>query len=384
MSRVFRFASFFAHSVGRRCSGTRPITIDAECHAPPATGVTHLDCGRLRKVGDTRRQRFSVARRQMARLRFSSRKWKHAAGVPRPSNGTIMNTSLLQRARRTVLAANSRWLLYTVTPDTGGAGARRRKRWSCEAADAVPAAGAAAAPANRNRVGLVDLRTGASSVLDDIQSYQMNSSGSYVALRRYGVPAKRGADVIVRDLDAGTELTLGNVAESAWNDDGSLLAIAIDADGGAGNGVQVLETRPDRIDSVARRGRHAVFSGIQWRPRRAMISLAMRSRTTTATFIDTSYTVLAWRGLASSIAQQIYDFAADKSFPTTAFASRATGRHSGRKTAARSSSASHRVSRSRVPPIAARPASCLRRVCRCGTGRTFANITSRKSRRIRC
>ena len=95
-----------------------------------------------------------------------------------------------------------------------GAAAPRRTGWPRR-----HGCGRGAATPNRNKVVAVDLRSGRSSTFDDVQSYSLSSDGSHIALRRYGTPGRRGADIIVRDLDAGTELTFGNVSEFGWSDD---------------------------------------------------------------------------------------------------------------------------------------------------------------------
>ena len=124
-------------------------------------------------------------------------------------------------------SGNGRWLIYTVLPDTGGAagrGARGGRGGGGGAAAAQPMA-------NHNKAGIIDLRSGAATTLDDMQSYTLSNDGSHVAFRRYASPGRHSTDAIVRDLDAGTELTLGNVSDLAWNDDGDLLAMVIDVDG---------------------------------------------------------------------------------------------------------------------------------------------------------
>ncbi|MEP6494422.1 MAG: prolyl oligopeptidase family serine peptidase [bacterium] len=204
--------------------------------------------------------------------------------------------------------SNGRWLLYTITPDTagGGRGGGRAGRGGGGGA----AAGNAAGP-NRNKVGLVDLRSGATTTLDDVQSFSLNSTGSHVALRRYGTPGKRGADIIVRDLDAGTELTLGNIAESSWSEDGSQLAMIVDVDGKTGNGVQILNPQTGALRSLDASDQH--YTALQWRAHSDDLA-AMRSRMDSA-FIDTSYTILAWKGVSSRAAKQSYDFSSDAAFP---------------------------------------------------------------------
>ena len=216
-------------------------------------------------------------------------------------------------AERTVRSAsnpqfsnNGRWLLYTVSPDTAGrAGGGRGGRGGGGAGAAGGNAG------SRNKVGIVDLRSGNASTVDDIQSFTLSGDGSHVAFRRYGTPGKRGADLIVRNLDAGTDLTFGNVAELAWSDDGSQLALAIDVDGKTGNGVQLLNVQSGAIRSLD--AGDVLYTGLAWRAKSDDLA-AMKSRVDSA-FNDTSYVVLAWRGLAGKLSKQAYDFTTDNTFP---------------------------------------------------------------------
>jgi dipeptidyl aminopeptidase/acylaminoacyl peptidase len=184
---------------------------------------------------------------------------------------------------------NGHWLLYTITPDTAGGGGRGGR-------GGRGAAGTAPAPAtaNRNKVGAVDLRTGVTTTFEDVQSYSLASDGAHVAMRRYPAAGRRGADVIVRDLDGATELAFGNVAESAWSDDGSMLALAIDVDGKTGNGVQLLNVRTGAMRSLD--ASDALYAGLQWRAHSDDLA-AMRGRVDSA-FVDTSYAVIAWQRLS--------------------------------------------------------------------------------------
>lgn len=201
--------------------------------------------------------------------------------------------------------ANSRWLLYTIVPDTAGASGRggRGGRGGAQPSGA--------ATANRNKVGIVDLRSGTTTIVDDVQSYALSSDGSRVALRRYAAPGRRGADVIVRDLTSGADLTFGNVAEQKWSDDGALLAMAIDVEGRTGNGIQLLDVKTGTIRSLD--AGDNLYTGIEWREHSHDLAV-YRSRTDSA-FADTSYAVIAWRGLGANPTKAVYDFSADASFP---------------------------------------------------------------------
>jgi dipeptidyl aminopeptidase/acylaminoacyl peptidase len=221
--------------------------------------------------------------------------------VPRGSNPTF--------------SANSRWLLYTINPDTGGAVGRGAGggRGGRGGGGGGAASTAPSATANRNRFGLVDLSSGAVTTLEDVQSYALNKRGSHVALRRYntsGGPATRGGDLVIRDLDQGTSISLGNVAEYAWSDDGNTLAMLIDVDGKTGNGIQVW-TASGALKSLD--AADALYSSLAWRKDSDDLA-ALRSRADSA-FLDTSYSVVAVHGVGSRAAKQVYDFAADNTFP---------------------------------------------------------------------
>jgi dienelactone hydrolase len=206
-------------------------------------------------------------------------------------------------------SGNGHWMIYTILPDTAGGGAAGRGGRGARGGAGGPAA--AQPMASHNKAGIIDLRSGATTTLDDIQSYTLSNDGTHVVFRRYASPGRHSTDAIVRDLDAGTELTLGNVADLAWNDDGDLLAMVIDVEGRAGNGVQLLDTRTGAIRSLDAGDNH--YTGLQWRPRSSDLA-ALRSRTDSA-FADTSYAVIAWRGLPAQSARQTYDFSADNGFP---------------------------------------------------------------------
>ena len=210
-----------------------------------------------------------------------------------------MTEQIVRSATTPQFTSNSRWLLFTETPDTAGGGRGGRGGRGSVGGGA------------RNKVGVIDLRTGAQITFDDVSSFILSSDGSHVALRRSPLPGKRGSDVIVRDLDAGAELTFGKVAEIAWSDDGKLLAMVVDVDGHTGNGVQVLDTRTGSVRSLDA-GDHE-YTGLAWRNHSDDLA-ALRSRTDSA-FADTSYVVLAWRGVAARAARETYDFSNDGSFP---------------------------------------------------------------------
>ena len=116
-------------------------------------------------------------------------------------------------------------------------------------------------------VKLVNLETGEAT--DYPKSRQFAFSGDSAlafAVHRYGPDdagrdKPKGATLIVRDLDPGTELALGNVGEFAFDKAGRLLAWTIDADEQLGNGVHVRDLKTGSIRTLA--SARAVFERLR-------------------------------------------------------------------------------------------------------------------------
>jgi dipeptidyl aminopeptidase/acylaminoacyl peptidase len=213
-----------------------------------------------------------------------------------------------------VFSANGRWLLFTVTPDTAG-GRGGGGRGGRGGAQGRGAGASSASEFARNKVGIVDLKSGTTTILPDIASFAISKNGTHVALRRYAATdAKgRGADLVVRTLEQGTDITFGSVADFAWSDDGALLAMAVDVDGKTGNGVQLLNVTTGVLRELD--SGDQLYGAVAWRKHSDDLAV-LRSRADSA-FADTSYAVIAWRGLVSAHStKSVYDFAADGAFPT--------------------------------------------------------------------
>lgn len=147
----------------------------------------------------------------------------------------------------------------------------------------------------RDKLGLLDLETGEQTTRDEVQSFSFSPDGRFLALRRYKPEEKEseGVDVIVRDLTDGTEMLFGNVSEMAWQDEGTLLALATDADDQVGNGVTLYDPVTGRIRSLDTE--EAVYRELTWRDESDDL-VVLRTRVDEA-FEDTAHVVLAWKGL---------------------------------------------------------------------------------------
>jgi dipeptidyl aminopeptidase/acylaminoacyl peptidase len=117
----------------------------------------------------------------------------------------------------------------------------------------------------RGKVGLLDLSTGAVTTLDDLASVAFSGDGRYVAMKGYAAKDQKhkGTDLVVRDLAAGVNTTLGNVAEFEWMDTGALLAFTIDAETKAGNGLKTYDPVTGVLKTLE--SDTSTYKGLTWR-----------------------------------------------------------------------------------------------------------------------
>ena len=163
----------------------------------------------------------------------------------------------------TAFSDDSAWAALTVSPTRREAQANTRARRP-----------------NQTSVTIVNLATGDKVNVPKIRRFAFSGElGGWIALHRYGpepaagaAPAAaaaggrgggrggagagadaprdtrpRGTDLILRELKTGTELSIGNVSEFAFNKSGRYLALVIDAADQIGNGIQIRDMQTGAI-----------------------------------------------------------------------------------------------------------------------------------------
>ena len=152
----------------------------------------------------------------------------------------------------------------------------------------------------RDKLGLVRLDPSVAKpepvVVPDVARFAFAPAAPYLAMLRYTPEGSKraGADLLVRSLATGAVTSFGNVSDFAWQDEGRLLAFTIDAEGKAGNGVQVFDPQTGQLRLLD--SGDAMFSGLAWREKDDDLA-CFRSRTDEGFEGDTQV-VLAWRDLA--------------------------------------------------------------------------------------
>lgn len=118
----------------------------------------------------------------------------------------------------------------------------------------------------RSTLVLMDLASGDTTRIEEVAGFSFSADSRFAALRKYAPEGNRdfdGVDVVVHELASGTPTLLGNVSEHAWADAGAWLAVVVDAQGMAGNGVQLFDASSGRLRTLE--SMEAKYSGLTWR-----------------------------------------------------------------------------------------------------------------------
>ncbi|MFC1731308.1 alpha/beta hydrolase family protein [candidate division KSB1 bacterium] len=116
----------------------------------------------------------------------------------------------------------------------------------------------------RLKLGLMNLTTAEIDTLEGVSQFTFSDDSRFIAMKKYkaeGVTSD-GSDLVLRNLEAGIDQLFGNVATHSFNEDGSLLALMIDAEEKFGNGVHLV-----RLSEMSLRvldSYRAKYSNLNW------------------------------------------------------------------------------------------------------------------------
>lgn len=149
-----------------------------------------------------------------------------------------------------------------------------------------------------NKFGLLSLENGDSTVVNDVTSFAFSGNSQFVAMKHYSAKGKKskGADLVVRNLKSENDFNFGNVSEHQWQEDGALLALIIDADGQAGNGIQLFNAMNGQLKILD--SKTTEYKGLTWR--KMGDDLAAFRVEKKEDYEDSTHVLIAWQKLASN------------------------------------------------------------------------------------
>jgi dipeptidyl aminopeptidase/acylaminoacyl peptidase len=207
-------------------------------------------------------------------------------------------------AGRTGFSADSRWAAFLSYPGSKEAKALRKdkKRIMTTAV-------------------LVDLASGEKTEFERVRGLAFSGENpGFVAFHRYAPESQEkekdkwtGSDLLVRELATGKEVNIGNVAEYAFDKAGTRLALLIDAQGQAGNGLQLRDMASGAVLSLD--NDKASYKSLSWSEKGE--ALAVLKGKDDKAYEDKLWSVLAFSGFLEPKGPRktVYDPAFDKAFP---------------------------------------------------------------------
>ena len=167
-------------------------------------------------------------------------------------------------------------------------------------------------------VRVVNLETGAEAEYPKVRRFAFSGESSVaLALHRYapeggGKDKPEGADLIVRDLASGTDLTIGGVSEFAFDKPGLRLAWTIDVEERIGNGVSVRDLKNGTVTPLD--SGKARYEKPTWNE--AGDGLAVLKGTEDKAYEDGRYAVIGITDFGGVAPRKVvYDPSKDASFP---------------------------------------------------------------------
>jgi dipeptidyl aminopeptidase/acylaminoacyl peptidase len=172
------------------------------------------------------------------------------------------------------------------------------------------------------KAALVNLASGEKVEYETIRSFGFSGENpGWIAFHK-AIPESRekekdkwsGSDLILRELASGRELNVGNVSEYAFDKHGRWLALAMDAQDQAGNGLQVRNMAAGTVTPLD--SDKAAFKSPTWTENGDGLA-ALKGKEDKA-YEDKLYSVLAFTGFApgaKGFPKTAYDPKEDKSFP---------------------------------------------------------------------
>lgn len=146
-------------------------------------------------------------------------------------------------------ASNNAWVAYTTTPDE-----ETRKKMQKKDEEIYTTA------------WLLNLNTGKKHSVEQADNMAFSEDGKYWTVHKEKAESDKrksdGQDLIVRDLDEGTVMNIGNVSEYAINKRSDVLAYIVDAESKSGNGIYIHNLRTGRLKTLD--SDTVTYTGLTW------------------------------------------------------------------------------------------------------------------------
>ena len=193
---------------------------------------------------------------------------------------------LYSRGATILFSEDARWAAFSIQPTIKEAQALKKQK-----------------KRSTNKMALVDLSTGEKTEFEQVRSFAFsNENPGWLAMHKYAPDSQEksqdkwsGSDLILYEIATKTSLTIGNVAEFAFDKKGTRLVWIVDASDPSSNGVQMRDMKTGVI-TVLDTGK-AWYKSLNWNKKGEALSV-LRGVENDA-YKDKMYKVVAWKGFST-------------------------------------------------------------------------------------
>lgn len=163
------------------------------------------------------------------------------------------------------------------------------------------------------KLGLMNLNSAKVDTFENIQSFEFAETGNHLVMTKYKPEDQKsgGNDLLIHDLNSRQNQLVGNVAEHAFNEEGTLLAVAIDASEKLGNGVQLLNLQTRSMTVL--QSDTANFKDLTWSEEEN--ALAFLKSETDENYEDETHRIYAYQNLPGTGQPKVFKQSQYDSFP---------------------------------------------------------------------
>lgn len=163
------------------------------------------------------------------------------------------------------------------------------------------------------KLGLMNLSAAKVDTFENIQSFEFSETGSHLAMTKYKPEDQKsgGNDLLVHDLTTRRSQLIGNVSEYAFDKEGKLLALAIDASAKLGNGVQLLNL--ENRSMTVLQSDTADFKDLTWSEEES--ALAFLKSESSEDYEGSTHRIYAYPNLPASMQPKVFDQSQYETFP---------------------------------------------------------------------
>ncbi len=181
---------------------------------------------------------------------------------------------------------DSKWLAYQITPS--------EKEKEKLQKDKKPI---------QNKAELLELGTKTKRSFDKIAQFAFHDNGRHLALKSY--PSEKseskGADLLVLNLQQGSQLNFGQVSEFAWSEKAPLIAMTISTASKTGNGIQLFNSESGTLQMLD--AAESDYSQLSWREEANDLAV-LKTREKNDTIETLDHSILAWTSLQNTTSEK--------------------------------------------------------------------------------